>query len=131
MSTWIAQLDADVIVAPAACVAPGVEPATAAAAMGWPDGAWRVITDEERDALQAPTEEEQYNAERAVVAQKYEAPYSGTSGGILTLVQMMHQAALMEVPQDTDKIASISGQYQTELAAMKAEYQAIDDKYGV
>lgn len=77
------------------------------------------------------TTEKAYLAERAVVYEKYERPYDGTSGGVLNLVRMMHASALMEVPQDSAKLAGLSNQYQVELANMKAEYDAIDDKYGV
>ena len=77
------------------------------------------------------TPEEQYNAERAAVDFKYSAPWNGVTGGILTLLQMTMTAALCEVPQDSTKIGNIGTQYQTELAAMATELDAIDQKYGV
>ena len=86
---------------------------------------------DEENAPIPPTEEERYNAERRVVDIKYSAPWSGISGGVLTVLQMTMTAALCEVPQDAAKIASIGEQYQTELAAMAAELAAIDQKYGV
>lgn len=77
------------------------------------------------------TDEEKYYAERAAVDAKYSAPWNGLTGGILTVLQMTMLAAQCEVPQNPEKIASIGTEYQAELAAMRAELQAIDEKYGV
>lgn len=73
------------------------------------------------------TEEEQYNAERTTVETKYSAPWNGVSGGILTLLQMTIIAAIARGADTT----ALGVQYQTDLAAMNAEFQAIDQKYGV
>ena len=78
-----------------------------------------------------PTDEEKYYAERAAVDVKYSSPWNGTTGGILTMLQMTMSAAQCEVPQNSEKIAGIGTEYQAELAAMRAELQAIDEKYGV
>lgn len=73
------------------------------------------------------TEEQKYSAERSVVEQKYSAPWDGTTGGLLTLTQMTIVSALA-AGQDT---STLYAQYSDELTAMSAEFQAIDEKYGV
>lgn len=75
--------------------------------------------------------EDSYGEERAAINAKYLAPWDGITGGILVTLQMTILAAQCEVPQNPEKIASIGASYQAELAAMRAEFQTIDEKYGV
>lgn len=68
-----------------------------------------------------------YEQERAAVEAKYSAPWNGATGGILTRLQMTIVAAQATGQSTTELFA----QYSTELSAMQAEFQAIDEKYGV
>lgn len=72
-------------------------------------------------------EERLYEQERAAVDDKYSAPWNGRTGGTLILLQMAIVAALASGQRTTDLFV----QYNTELSAMQAEFQAIDEKYGV
>jgi hypothetical protein len=83
MATWIAKKDSSSqLVKPPTCVAPGVEPAAAAKALGWADGAWRVITEVELAKLQAPTPDELRTEFDSAVTGRLETfartPYSTT-----------------------------------------------------
>lgn len=100
----------------------------------WDEKPQGYITVEEWQAQNPPpepTDEEKYYMERAAVDVKYSSPWNGATGGILTMLQMTMSAAQCEVPQNPEKIAGIGTEYQAELAAMRAELQAIDEKYGV
>lgn len=88
------------------------------------DTPWREV---DEDYVISPTLEEQYNAERAVVEAKYSAPWNGTTGGVLSMLQMTIISAMARGADTT----AFNTQYQNELTAMSAEFQAIDEKYGV
>lgn len=71
--------------------------------------------------------EEAYEAERALVDQKYSAPWDGKKGGILTTLQMTILAAQAQGIET----AALQEQYNTALQDMGQEFDAIDQKYGV
>lgn len=71
--------------------------------------------------------EEAYEAERALVDKKYTAPWDGQKGGLLTSLQMtMLSAQAQGLP-----LEPLQAEYDKTLTAMAAEYDAIDEKYGV
>ena len=88
---------------------------------------WQMAKDEATAPPPEPTEEDLYNEERARVEMKYSSPWNGETGGILSTLQMTLIAAFAR----GEDITEISQQYQNELAAMNAEFSAIDEKYGV
>lgn len=71
--------------------------------------------------------EEAYEAERALVDKKYTSPWDGQKGGLLTSLQMtMLSAQAQGLP-----LEPLQAEYDKTLTAMAAEYDAIDEKYGV
>lgn len=77
------------------------------------------------------SQEDQYLEARKVVFDQYEKPFNGVSGGIVVLAQMVYSAALLEVPQDSDKITTLATNYQTALSDMNAAYAAVDAQFGL
>lgn len=160
MAIWIAQLDNQVLIAPAACIAPGVEAIDAAVGLGWNEpgvfvpehtdpvtgelvpehteppiynGKWREITDQERRALQEPSSIEKMKAEymeKREAIRKKYDQFDGTSEGILRTLNTAHTSAII-LKRDQQEIESIEQQYAQAHSAMTAEIDALNLEYGV